>query len=78
VAVAQEKSIRIGHAECISATNYPKATVEKIDQLKWYFAHASVGANMMDGVTDLHAIDKSFTLPRHLAQRLLRLPRRLG
>ena len=48
VAVAQEKSIRIGYAECVSATNYPKATLEKIGQLKWYFAHASVGANMMD------------------------------
>jgi hypothetical protein len=58
VAVAQEKSIRIGYAECLSATNYPKAVLEKIGQMKWYFAHASVGANMMDGVSDLHAKDK--------------------
>jgi hypothetical protein len=58
VAVAQDRSIRIGYAECVSATNYPKATIEKIAQLKWYFAHASVGANMMDGVSDLHAMDK--------------------
>jgi hypothetical protein len=58
VAVAQEKSIRIGYAECVSATNYPKAILEKIGQMKWYFAHASVGANMMDGVGDLHAKDK--------------------
>lgn len=58
VAVAQEKSIRIGYTECLSATDYPKAISEKISQLKWYFAHASVGANMMDGITDLHALDK--------------------
>jgi len=55
VAVAQDKSIRIGYAECVSTTNYSKATIEKIGQLKWYFAHASVGANMMDGISDLHA-----------------------
>src|SRR5215470_5469795 len=59
VAVPQEKSIRIGYTECVSATNYPKAMGEKIGQLKWYFAHASVGANMMDGITDLHAMDKT-------------------
>lgn len=58
VAVAEEKSIHIGYAECLSATNCPKAIYEKIGQLKWYFAHASVGANMMDGITDLHAMDK--------------------
>src|SRR5882672_555194 len=58
IAVAQEKSIRVGYAESKAATNYPKATVEKLGHLKWYFAHASVGANMMDGVSDLHAKDK--------------------
>src|SRR5437588_430316 len=58
VAVAQEKSIRVGYVECLSATNYPKATAEKIAQLKWYFAHASVGANMVDGISDLHGMDK--------------------
>jgi hypothetical protein len=54
VAVAQDKSIRIGYAECVSTTNFPQTTLEKIGQLKWYFAHASVGANMMDGISDLH------------------------
>jgi hypothetical protein len=59
VAVAQERSIRIGYPECAAATNYPKVTAEKISKLKWYFAHASVGANMMDGVVDLHGMDKA-------------------
>jgi len=59
VAAAQEKFIRIGYAECASATNYSKATAEKIAQLKWFFAHASVGSNMMDGVSDLHSSDKA-------------------
>lgn len=57
-AVEEEKSIRIGYAECVSGTNNPKATIEKIGRLKWYFAHASVGANMMDGISDLHEMDK--------------------
>jgi len=59
VAAAQEKFIRIGYAECASATNYSKATAEKIAQLKWFFAHASVGSNMMDGVSDLRSSDKA-------------------
>lgn len=58
VAVAEERTIRIGYAECVSATNYPAPVTDKISQLKWYFAHASVGANMIDGITDLHAMDK--------------------
>jgi hypothetical protein len=58
VAAGQERSIRIGYTECISATNYPKATTEKMVQLKWYFAHASVGANMVDGISDLHTMNK--------------------
>jgi hypothetical protein len=59
-AIAQEKSIRIGYANCSSTTNYPRSLVERMGQLKWYFAHASVGANMMDGITDLHATEKAF------------------
>src|SRR4051794_1716922 len=58
-AVAEEKSIRIGYAECVATTNYPKAITEKSAQLKWYFAHASVGANMVDGLTDLHGTSKA-------------------
>ena len=59
VAVAEEKSIRVGYAECISATNRPRAVAEKVAQLKWYFAHASVGANMVDGISDLHTLDQA-------------------
>jgi hypothetical protein len=57
-AAAQERSIRIGYAECASAKRHPKAMLQKIGELKWYFAHASVGSNMIDGITDLHARDK--------------------
>ena len=56
-AAAQEKSIRIGYAECVAATNYPASTIEKAAAAKWYFAHASVGANMIDGLMDLSKKD---------------------
>src|SRR2546422_2846969 len=59
-AFAQEdKSIRIGYSNCAAATNFPPALKEKIARLKWYFAHASVGVNMMDGIAELHAVDKN-------------------
>ena len=55
----EEKSICIGYNNCVAATNFPPALKEKINRLKWYFAHASVGANMMDGITDLNGLDKN-------------------
>ncbi|HWX18573.1 MAG TPA: hypothetical protein VN578_01580 [Candidatus Binatia bacterium] len=54
---AQEKFIQIGYTECVAVTNYPRAQFEKIGRLKCYFAHASVGENMMDGIGDLHQLD---------------------
>src|SRR5882757_8946802 len=59
VAAAREKLIRIGYAECASATNHSKATAEKIAHLKSFFAHASVESNMMDGVSDFLSSDKA-------------------
>jgi len=57
-AFAQEdKSIRIGYKECQAVTNFPPALREKIAPLKWYFAHASVGMDMMGGIADLHGAD---------------------
>ena len=57
-AFAQEdKAIRIGFKECQAATNFPPAIKEKISSLKWYFAHASVGMDMMGGIADLHSSD---------------------
>jgi hypothetical protein len=49
-AVAEDKAVRIGYAEC--AGFKPQAS-ERAAKLKWYFAHASVGANIVDGLNDL-------------------------
>jgi len=58
-ALAQDKFIRIGYTNCLAATNFSRAVKDKIAQLNWYFAHASVGDNMMEGIAELRASDKS-------------------
>jgi hypothetical protein len=52
-ALAEEKSVRIGYTQCSGQTVPPQQASDKASQLKWYFAHASVGANMVDGLNDL-------------------------
>ena len=56
---ARKKTICIGYTSCLSLTHYPQPLPAKSVQLKWYFAHASVGANLIDGLTDLHAKDRN-------------------
>ena len=45
-----------GYTNCLAVSGYTQALMNEIGQLKWYFAHASVGVNMMDGVADLRAM----------------------
>lgn len=45
----------VGFPEAQAARAYPQGTMDAIAQTNWYFAHASVGGNMMDGVARLHA-----------------------
>jgi len=52
-ALADDKSIRIGYTECAALAKSSAPISEKAAKLRWYFAHASVGANMVDGLTDL-------------------------
>jgi hypothetical protein len=51
----QKASIVIGHKQCLSSGAYPRAVADQLRQVKWFFAHASVGSNMLDGLADLHA-----------------------
>ena len=34
--------------------------MNQIGQLRWFFAHASVGANLVEGITNLHGSNPSF------------------
>lgn len=56
-AIAQGKFIQIGYTNCLSVSKLSRSQLDKIGELKWYFAHASVGANIMDGIADLHQTD---------------------
>ena len=47
----------VGHAALAGATNPPPAKLPKIAQLRWFFAHASVGGNMIEGLEELCAGD---------------------
>jgi hypothetical protein len=51
---AEHKAIRVGYAEC---AGFAPQGSQKAAKLKWYFAHASVGANMVDGLNDLSKKD---------------------
>jgi len=55
--VAQREFIQIGYSKCQEVAGYAKAQFDKVGRLKWYFTHASVGANMMEGIADLHGLD---------------------
>jgi hypothetical protein len=58
-AVADDKSIRIGYAQCAATPGNSVALSANAAKLKWYFAHASVGANMVDGLNDLGKVDRA-------------------
>ena len=53
-AFAGGKHIEIGYTNCLAVPTCSPSLMVRATQLKWYFTHASVGANMMDGITDLH------------------------
>src|SRR5208283_467133 len=59
-ACARGGPIVIGYTNCLAVSNYPQSLMDQIGQLKWYFAHASVGEYMMDGIAALHATNAGF------------------
>lgn len=47
----------IGHADIDGVPTLPLSTMDAIGELRWLFTHASVGANMLDGMAVLHSGD---------------------
>jgi hypothetical protein len=45
----------IDHSSIAGVAALPQSTMDAIGQQKWLFTHASVGANMVDGMNDLHS-----------------------
>jgi len=54
---ADAQPVQIGYSNCLAVTNYSQALMNDIGQLKWYFAHASVGQNMTNGLGGLHNLN---------------------
>ncbi len=52
--------IVIGYTNCLAVTNYSQAQMNQIGQLKWFFAHASVGDCILTGITNLHQMNTNF------------------
>ena len=50
----------IGYTNCMAVTHYSQSLMNQIGQLKFYFAHASVGENMMDGIAALNGTNAGF------------------
>jgi hypothetical protein len=49
------EGIIIGHTNVMGVAALPQAVMDRVAQFRWFFAHASVGENMMDGITELHS-----------------------
>ncbi len=45
----------VNHLDIDGVTALPQATMDAIGRQKWFFSHASVGSNMIDGMNDLRA-----------------------
>lgn len=50
----------IGHADVETVSTYPQPLMEQIAQFRFFFAHASVGENMVNGLADLHRINPDY------------------
>lgn len=50
----------VGFTNAQAVAGYPPSVMEEIAQFRWYFAHASVGSDMMGGLDDLHASSGTF------------------
>ncbi len=47
----------IDHDDVDAVATLPQATMDAIGQQRWFFSHASVGGNMMNGLSDLRGLD---------------------
>jgi hypothetical protein len=45
----------IDHDDVATVSSFSQTTMNLIGQQKWFFAHASVGSNMIDGINSLHS-----------------------
>jgi hypothetical protein len=56
-AVATGSAAVINHSNVDGVTSVPLGVMDFVGEQKWYFTHASVGWNMLNGMSSLHASD---------------------
>ena len=59
-AVSQAQPVIVGYTNCLAVADYSPSLMNQIGQATWYFAHASVGECIMEGVTNLHLANPGF------------------
>jgi hypothetical protein len=52
---AAAAEIIVGNSNAVAAANLPQTLINQSARWKWFFAHASVGDNIMSGIESLHA-----------------------
>ena len=52
-------AVTINHSHIAGVTNYPLTVMSQVATQKWLFTHASVGGNIVDGLSTLHAGNSS-------------------
>jgi hypothetical protein len=50
----EASAVTINHNNIDGVATLPQSTMNAIGQQKWFFAHASVGGNMLEGMDSLH------------------------
>jgi hypothetical protein len=56
-AVAPASAQIVGHGDIDELASLPQCVIDGIGSQRWFFTHASVGGNLLEGLTDLHASD---------------------
>lgn len=49
----------IDHSALALVDKFPQSVMDCVGCQKWFFTHASVGSNMIDGMNDLHSMDST-------------------
>lgn len=53
-------AIVIGFTNTLGVANFSQSVMNQVGTLRWFFAHASVGGNILSGIESLHATNPTF------------------
>ncbi len=51
--------VMIGYTNCVAVSSYSQSLINDITRFRWFFAHASVGGNMIDGIDMLRQSNRN-------------------